>query len=406
MLLSVIGVSFQSCPLEKRQLFSFSSHNEHQTYRSFENSFPGKSVVFVSTCNRVEIYSNVFDYEELLKWWAQFCAQNYREIQKSSFFKIRYGALRHLVDVCSGIDSMVIGENQILGQIKQAYLRACDENCVFGDLRLAFEQAFCITKLIKTQTILSSCQVSVVSIAVSRALENDPFLSKKFLLIGAGQTAEMALRYLHQDRNRHLTIINRTDDKALSLAKKYGIDYLAYSSLIEDIQKYDIILSATSCRTPIILEKYFPENQKKQWFIIDIGVPLNCESSIKKREDITLICVDSLQEEASRNNLSRKSQVAYAQDIIETQLQKFIRKVHKKNQASLIKDYISRCQDIKKQLVEQALAELKNHDPQEVIEKLAHRLTQKIMHEPLKQISESYSPKLIYEKSTATSVNE
>ena len=398
MYFSVIGMSFHETKPERRELYAFGAKHIQRAYEDFQKAFDSSALVILSTCNRVELYSSVLDYVELLRWWANFHQRPTSELEQICYFYTRMSALRHLTHVCTGIDSLVIGENQILGQVKESYQQSVKRSLAIKDLRLCFEQAFAMSKKVKSHTLLSTSQISVASIAVKESLLEDD-ASTKYLVIGAGQTGELILRYLHQHTRDRITLINRTDQKALLVAEKYGVQADKFENFDRLVRQADVIFCATASTEPLIVKETFTQNviysapflnsqlldqKKMKKNIFDLSMPRNCCPTIETLEGVKVVSVDQLQEIAQKNNKARRTQVLNAQDLVEKDLEVFIQKIHKRKQASDIKNYQQRCLDIKEQLLKESLKNIENENTEQVLKKFAQKLLQKITHEPLK----------------------
>ena len=395
MFFSVIGINFQKTPLETRQLFCFPSGEIADALLSFSVEIETKSVVILSTCNRIEIYSQINDCEKIIQWWAHYKGQNQQSLEKQIYFKTGQLAVQHLIHVCSGIDSMVIGESQILGQVKEAYQQSLTLHLVEKDLRACFDQAFSTSKRVKNLTKLSTYQVSVASIAVSKALEIDTQANYKYLVIGAGQTGELVLRYLHQRRQNNVVITNRTKQKGLDLARKYGVSFIPFEQIAHIVPLSDIIFTATSSKEPVLKESFFKEklNPYEKWHIFDISVPMNTEKALFSHENVSITSIDDLQEISKQNNQHRQFQLRQAHLCIHNDLERFEKQLLQKSFDSKIKNYVEYCQEVKEELLEKALNKLKNNNnPEVVLREMAYKLTKKITHIPIESIKRSKQP--------------
>lgn len=409
MFFSVIGISFHETKPEQRELYAFSPELLNKAFNNFQQSFDSSALVILSTCNRVEIYSSVLDYVELLRWWCEFCEQQVHELEQICYFKTRMSALRHLTHVCSGIDSLVIGENQILGQVKEAFQYSIKQGRALKDLRQCFEQAFSMSKKVKSRTLLSTSQISIASIAVKEALEQDS-VQTKYLVIGAGQTGELILRYLHQHARERTFVINRTNSKATELAQKYGVQAKPFETLASLARQAQVIFCATSSPVPIITIDIFEQEAEprapffnhylcekessslKNKKIFDLCIPRNCCPKVEFIENINLITVDQLQKVAQRNNRARRAQVALAQDLVEREIEQFLQRIKKRSQGRDIENYLWRCHQIKEKLLKQTLEGVNENNYEKSLHELAHKLVQKITHEPLKNFSQVQRP--------------
>ena len=389
MLFSIIGIDFTKSPVETRQLFSFQEDEITHALYNLNTKLKTESAVILSTCNRVEIYSDCLDYEALILWWSHFKHQDSKTLLKQTYFKTSHVALKHLIEVGSGINSMVIGENQILGQVKKAYQISLATKMIRNSFYQCFNQAFQMIKKIKKFTQLSKHQISVASIAVNNALELDPHQKLRYLIIGAGQTAELTLRYLHQKRQNNVILTNRTNSKGLQLSQKYGVSYIEFEKLSDIIPHSDIIITSTSSSTPILKPSYFLEkkNTYPQWHIFDLAVPLDTHSELISQNNIHLTKVDDLEKVSQRNCKHRQLQIKQALTCISYDLELFNEKVRQKSSHHKVVDYINSCNEAKEVLIHKALMQIQQgNDSEDVIRQLAYKLTKKLTHMPIKLI--------------------
>lgn len=389
MLFSVIGINFVKTPVETRELFYFPEKDITESLLDFSQNFASSAAVILSTCNRIEIYSNTVDLDKVLRWWSQHKNQEINILASQVYFKTGQEALKHLIEVGSGVNSMVLGENQILGQVKKAYHSSLQVKMINFDLRQCFDQAFNSIKKIKNLTELSSCQVSVASIAVSQALLCDKESHLKYLIIGAGQTGELILRYLHQHRQNNVILTNRSTTKGLALADKYGVSFIPYHKLEDIIPLSDIIFTATSSPEPLLKAKFFQlkRNCYQNWHIFDLSVPLNTDKKLFYQDNVVLTTVDNLEEVSHKNNLHRQYQIKQAHLCIKKDLESFNEKLVEQSFRHEVINYLNACETTRDQLVDSALKQLKRGVPaQEIIEQLAYKLTKKITHIPIKTI--------------------
>ena len=387
MLFSVIGMNFVKTPVETRELFCFPDKDIIKSLLDFSQKFTNHSAVILSTCNRVEIYSDIIDLEKVLIWWAEYKNQKVDCLNHQVYFKTGRDALKHLIEVGSGVNSMVLGENQILGQVKSAYQNSLQVKMINLNLRQCFDQAFHSIKKIKSLTELSSCQVSVASIAVSQALQYDQERHLKYLIVGAGQTGELILRYLHQHRQDNVMLTNRSTTKGIALAEKYGVGFVPYNQIEDIIPLSDVIFCATSSPKPILRANFFnlKHNCYKKWHIFDLAVPLNTDKKLHTQNNIVLTTIDALEEISTKNNLHRQYQIKQARLCIAKDLENFHEKILQQNSVYEVKNYLHSCHLARDELVNRALMKLNKGIPaQEVIEQLAYKLTQKITHIPIK----------------------
>jgi len=325
-MLGVIGISYKSSSIEIREQFSFTAPEIEQFTKLFQTDLGAQGVVIISTCNRTEIYFRAEKccadrgFEQVLKWLAHF--KNYRkELQQYFYFKEGEDAVEHLFKVVSGIDSMIIGEDQIIGQVKSAFKFSLDNNSAGSVLTRMFNKAFEAGKRVRTETKINEGCASVSSAAVDLCEKQFPDLKgKNILLVGTGQTGELALQNFSKRGCKSIYVTNRTFSKALHNAEKYNATAFEIEELDVYLYKCDVILVATASKTHLIskemVRKSVDQRQTKQLYI-DLSVPRNINEDIEHIEKVSLYAVDDLQEIVEATSIKRKEAIADAMSIID-----------------------------------------------------------------------------------------
>ncbi|MCK4922148.1 MAG: glutamyl-tRNA reductase [Bacteroidales bacterium] len=332
-MLGVIGISFKTSPIEIREKFSFSQEEISQFTKLLQIDESLQGVVVLSTCNRTEIYFRVEKcgtekgFGMVLRNLEYF--KNYNDELKDYFyFKEGEDVIDHLFNVVSGIDSIVIGEDQIIGQVKDAFKYSIDNNSIGSVLTRMFHKAFAAGKRVRTETTINEGSVSVSSTAVDLCEKELNILSdKKILLIGTGQTGELALRNFADRGSKSIFITNRTYNKAVDIAAKYNGTAFEIEKLDYYLPICDVILVATSSKTHLITkEMVYNSNLKRnhKQMYIDLSVPRNISNDITEIENITSFTIDDVNAIVNTASEKRKDAIPDALEIIQLVKQEFI----------------------------------------------------------------------------------
>ncbi|HRS61572.1 MAG TPA: glutamyl-tRNA reductase [Spirochaetota bacterium] len=331
--LIVIGLSHKTAPVETRELLCLPESQVKAFYDRLSDAGICESV-YVSTCNRVEVYMVAHDREsavETIKKLMEFYTRLSHESFMSSVYTFYgYDAARHLFSVTSSLDSMVIGENEITGQVKESYRRACEYKSTGVILNKLFHRAFAAAKRVKAETEISKNPLSMASIAVDKSKDIFPDLSaRSALLIGAGEMGELILKYLVKEQLQKIIIANRTIENAQRICREINYEAIIIPLVKVDkaLSEVDIVISSVTAPHHIINERdtreLMFERNNKPLVIIDIAVPRNVEPSVKDIDGVYLYNVDSLREIAERNKKQREIELEKAKNIVEEEISSF-----------------------------------------------------------------------------------
>ena len=397
MTLIAIGINYNTAPVSIRERLAFPADVLNTALQQLLQNKPIQEAAILSTCNRTEFYcqSEVNDKQVLINWIAQS-----RQLDPQDFTPYLYTYednhfIRHIFRVACGLDSMILGEPQILGQMKTAYQAANDAGTLGKYLGKLFQHTFSAAKKVRTDTAIGSSPVSVAFAAVQLAQQIFDKLSEQTaLLIGAGETIELTARHLHQQGIGHIIIANRTFDKAHTLAAQFNGYAIALSELPDHLAEADIVVSSTASQLPILgkglLESAIKKRKHKPIFMVDLAVPRDIEAEVAQLKDVYLYTVDDLQNTINENMNSRRQAAEQAEDIIDTQVETFLGWLRSQGAQSTIKDYRFQADAIRAQMLQKSLAQLsKGDDPEAVLTRLAHSLTNKLIHTPSAQIREA-----------------
>lgn len=332
-MIGLIGISHKTSPIEIREQFSVSKDEIIPFSELLQNETDISDLVILSTCNRTEIYFSQDKYDfHLASKLVYKTLKQFKGIQNKywhSFYSYANSdAIRHLFEVASGIDSMVIGEDQIIGQIKEAYVFCTKAAMTDAILMRLFQKSFEASKRVRTETKIKMGTTSISSAAVQKCSNLFENLSdKRVLLIGAGETGSLVLQSLNKNGARKITVTNRTDEKAQKLANWHKCTVLPFDQMRKHLYLYDIIIVATGSTVPLVtremIEESLEERNNNSQVFIDISVPRNIEENVEKMEAIQLFTIDDLQEIVNTNMEKRKSSICSANPIIDESVDEF-----------------------------------------------------------------------------------
>ena len=336
----------------------------------------------------------------MLNWLAATKGLDIVDLQNCYYCHRDQHAIRHMICVASGLDSLVLGEPQIFGQIKSAYSVGREANTVATELNQAFQQAFGAAKRVRSETAIGQNPVSVAYASVSLAEQIFANLENAHaLFVGAGETIELVARHLQDKRIGQITLANRTLNRAQELAENFAAEAILLSDIPDYLHRADIVISSTASQLPILgkgaVESALKKRKHKPIFMVDIAVPRDIEPEVEDLDDIYLYTVDDLEEVIQDNLRARQSAADMAQDIVDQEVDSWSNKQRALAVVDTIRAFRDSVEVIRDGEVEKALAALeRGQDSAEVINALARNLTNKLLHKPttrLKQASEEGS---------------
>ncbi len=397
MAINVLGVNHKSAPINIREKLMFDKDSIPRALTEIKKIEGVNGVVLISTCNRTEIYTeNNSDNSKIIHWLNR--NQNMsKDFEPFTYSYYEEKAVKHLFNVASGIDSMVIGENEILGQVKDAFKIADQNKCLASSLKRLFEFSFSVAKEVRTTTDIGSNPVSFMftSITLIKKIFDD-ISTKKALVVGSGYMTKLAIKYLHANNLRDITLTNRNYEKGSKVAKENQCNYSRLQYLPNIISSHDIIISSTSSTIPIIgkgmIESCINSNSGKPYVIIDLGVPRDVEPEIAELDNIYLYSIDDLGKVIENNYKIRHQAVNEAEKIINFKILEFKQWLDQSQSDSLIKNYRGYVDDITDGAVIKAKKSLRDgEDANEVISYLAESLKNKLTHETTTRLKEILS---------------
>ncbi len=390
------GVNHRTAPLDMRERISFSPIDVPRFFEDIHREQLAEEVVMVSTCNRMELYlAQAKGSAEIYRWMSDYKGVSLSELQTHSYLYRDEQASRHLFRVATGLDSVALGEPQILGQIKAAYKTALEQNSVKQTLNRLFQEAFYIAKNIRSNTKLGENSISIAYAAIKLSEQFfDNYQNLTALVIGAGQTGELAVKTLKKKGIGKVLIANRTLSKAQNLAINIGGYAMPLEQLGQHIHEADIIVSATNSDNLTVTHDMVKEAQKQRKYrmqlYLDLAVPRDIESGVAHFDNSYLFTVDDLQNIIDDNQSLREQAAEVAESLIDEYNQHFNEWLQLRQHHRLIKHVHEHAQQEKERLTQRAMKRLANgEDPSQIINELATRLTKTLTHQPSLLIREA-----------------
>ena len=392
------GINHKSASVDLRGRLAFAPEIVVESLQAAAVAIGAMEIALLSTCNRTEIYlqGEVTD-QKVLDWLAETKGLDVQELQSCYYCHRDQHAIRHMICVASGLDSLVLGEPQIFGQIKSAYSVGREAGTVASELNQAFQQAFGAAKRVRSETAIGQNPVSVAYASVSLAEQIFADLKNAHaLLIGAGETIELVARHLQEKNIGQITVANRTLTRAQELAENFSAEAILLSDIPDYLHRADIVISSTASQLPILgkgaVESALKKRRHQPIFMVDIAVPRDIEPEVEELEDVYLYTVDDLEEVIQDNLRARQTAADMAQDIVDQEVESWSTKQRALAVVDTIRAFRDSVEVIRDSEVQKALTALeRGQDSVEVINALARNLTNKLLHKPttrLKQASE------------------
>ncbi|GAA6185128.1 MULTISPECIES: glutamyl-tRNA reductase [Alteromonadaceae] len=399
MTLIAVGINHKTAPVVLREKVAFPVESMVEALASLREHLGAEESVILSTCNRTEIYISTEHSlgDKLIKWLANFHNLDTNELICHSYLLEEQEAIQHILRVASGLDSLVLGEPQILGQVKQAYTSAKNYGAVNSQLEKLFQHTFSVAKKVRTETDIGANAVSVAFAAVQLSKQIFSSLSKtKVLLIGAGETIELVAKHLTNNGVNKITVANRTLSRGKELAEQINANVITLAQIPNVLHEADIVISSTASTLPIIgkgmVESALKDRKHKPIFFVDLAVPRDIETEVADLDDAYLYSVDDLQHIVEQNLASRQQAADEAELIIREQAQVYFNWQNSLESIDSLKLFRQQNNDVKVKLQQRALSQLaEGKDPQEVVIELSNKLTNALLHAPTKALSRAAS---------------
>ena len=394
MTLFALGLNHQTAPLDVRERVVFDIDRLRGALGEIKRGFANEAAI-LSTCNRTELYFSAEQPTSTAAWLAQFHRIDPGELAPYLYTLPREQAVRHAFRVASGLDSMVLGEPQILGQFKDAVRVAESAGTLGTVLHKLFQHSFAVAKEVRSSTQIGANSVSMAAAAVKLAARIFPTLHEQNVLcIGAGEMIELCATHFAAQNPARLTVANRTLERAQALAHRFNGRAMELRDLGAHLAEHDIVVSCTASSLPILgkgmVERALKVRRHRPMFMVDLAVPRDIEPEVRELDDVFLYTVDDLQGIVQDSLDARRSAVEQAEAIIETQVGQFMHWMAAREGVPLIRRLREQAEQARQHEVERALKLLhRGDDPKQVLEALSHGLANKLMHAPTQTLNEA-----------------
>lgn len=392
----VVGINHKTAPVALREKIYFALDKLSLYLQDLINRDVAREAVLLSTCNRSELYCDADNIEVVRDW---FCAQH--DLSPTTLLPVIYTyrdeqAVAHMMQVACGLDSMILGEPQILGQMKEAFAESCTAGAVSMLFHRLFQQIFAFAKEVRTTTAIGACPVSVASAAVHFARQRYlDFTNANMVLIGGGDTGQLLIRYLKTHLTKPLTLINRSMEKALTLADEVVMHIYGFDQLVTALASADIVFSATGSAMPVVTQALVMEamqtRPEKPLMLIDIAVPRDIDAAVAELNNVKLFCIDDLKAIIEKNLQGRSHAADKAREMIRMESCKFIADLKSLDSVtSIIRAYRRQVEEICR--IELIKAKQQLHQGEhvtQVLDAFAHAFTRKLLHSPSVQLRQA-----------------
>jgi glutamyl-tRNA reductase len=394
MQLFTLGLNHQTAPLAVRERVIFQTERLRSALSELAHREPVREAAILSTCNRTELYCASAEPMAALEWLAGYHGVQPNDLRPYVYTLPQGDAVRHAFRVASGLDSMVVGEPQILGQMKEA-VRAAESAGTLGTLlNKLFQRTFSVAKEVRSNTGIGANVVSMAAAAVKLAARIFPSLSEqKVLLIGAGEMIELAATHFAAQRPFAMAVANRTLERAEALSRRLGAEPIELRDLPERLPEFDIVISCTASSLPIIgkgtMERTIRARRHRPVFMVDLAVPRDIEAEVSGMDDVFLYTIDDLAATVREGIDARHAAVAQAEAIIDSRVGAFLNWMKTRELVPLIRQLRESAEESRRREVDRAAKMLaRGDDPKAVLEALSHGLTNKLLHAPTQALNQ------------------
>ncbi|MCC2634430.1 MAG: hemA [Ramlibacter sp.] len=394
-----LGINHTTAPLDLRGRFAFALDQIAPTLHSLRTDVGNRlgrqpEAAILSTCNRTEIYcaGAQNEIDTTVEWLAQSGQVNPALLRSHSYALHDASVARHAFRVASGLDSMVLGEAQILGQLKDAVRVAEEAGALGSTLNQLFQRSFAVAKEVRTSTEIGAHSISMSAAAVRLAAQLFEDLTRvKVLFVGAGEMIELAATHFAARSPKGIAIANRTLERGEKLAGRFGAETMRLADLPTRLHEFDIVVSSTASQLPIIglgaVERALKARKHRPMFMVDLAVPRDIEPEVKELEDVYLYTVDDLAHVVQSGHANRQAAVAQAEAIIDAGVQSFVHWMDQRTAVPLIQQLQSQTDEWRAVELARARRMLaKGEDVDAVLEALSRGLTQKMLHGPMAEL--------------------
>jgi glutamyl-tRNA reductase len=386
--LFALGINHHTAPLAVREQVAFDPLNMGQALHDLLRAKSVREAAILSTCNRTELYCAAEHPQAAVDWLAEYHSLSLQKIHPYLYQHPQQDAVRHMFRVAAGLDSMVLGEPQILGQMKQA-ARAAEEAGTLGTLLgKLFQRTFAVAKEVRSTTAIGANTVSMAAAAVHLSARIfDSISEQQVLFIGAGEMVELCVAHFAAQKPKRLTIANRTLERGAELAARFAGDAMCLDQLGERLADYDIVVSCTASSLPIIglglVERALKARRHRPMVMVDLAVPRDIEAEVARLDDVFLYTLDDLGQIVESGLESRQAAVVEAETIIADRVSGFLRWMESREVVPTIRALRDTAERARRHEVDHALKLLaRGDDPAKVLDSLSHGITNKLLHAP------------------------
>ncbi len=389
-----LGINHKTASVDVRERVAFTPEQLVEALQQLCLRTSTREAAILSTCNRSELYleQDSLTADAVLAWLADYHGLSLDELRACAYIHEDDAAVRHMMRVASGLDSMVLGEPQILGQMKSAYAVAREAGTLGPLLGRLFQATFGTAKTVRTDTAIGENPVSVAFAAVSLAKQIFSNLHRsQALLIGAGETISLVARHLHDQGIKRIVVANRTLERASNLAEQFGAHAVLLSEIPDELINSDIVISSTASQLPILgkgaVERALKKRKHKPIFMVDIAVPRDIEPEVSELDDVYLYTVDDLHEVIAENIKSRQGAAQAAEELVAVGAEDFMARLRELAAVDVLRAYRQQAERLRDEELAKALRLLSNGSSgEEALAQLARGLTNKLLHAPSVQL--------------------
>ena len=395
MALFTLGINHRTAPLEVREQLAFHAEELRRALSDLMSSGHVHEAAILSTCNRTELYCQADTPQAAIDWLADYRRVPAHTIEPYLYAHPDRDAVRHAFRVASGLDSMVLGEPQILGQMKEAVRIARESGALGTTLNKLFQSSFAVAKDVRSTTAIGANIVSMAAASVRLAERIfERIADQKVLFIGAGEMIGLCATHFAAQKPRQIVIANRTIDRGREMAERYGALAIRLEDVAERLAEFDIVVSCTASQLPIIglglVERAVRLRRHRPIFMVDLAVPRDVEVEVGELDDVFLYTVDDLAQIVESGIESRQSAVVDAEAIVDGRVDDFLQWMQTRESVPIIRALRDNAERMRRHEMEHALKLLaRGEDPAAVLEHLSHRLMNKYLHAPTHALNQT-----------------
>ncbi|MDG1073378.1 MAG: glutamyl-tRNA reductase [Methylophilaceae bacterium] len=395
MQLYTIGLNHTTAPIEIRENVAFSIYNMREALSDLTIKNATEAAI-LSTCNRTEIYVQSADALPVVHWLADFHKLDLSHLQPYTYTLANQDAVKHAFRVASGLDSMVLGEAQILGQFKQSVKLAQEAGTLGTHLHKLFQRTFEVAKEVRTNTDIGGSSISMAAAAVKLAQRIFGNLSEqKVLFIGAGEMIALCANHFAAQHPKSMTVANRTKERGAELADKVQAESILLNDLPARFAEFDIVITSTASQLPIVglgmVERAVKSRKHRPIFMVDLAVPRDIESEVAQLDDVFLYTVDDLAQVVTDGIENRQEAAITAESIVASRVESFMHWLQKRNSVPTIKALRDQAEIMRTAELDKALKLIqKGESPEKALEMLSLAITNKLLHAPSHALNQSH----------------